>query len=121
MDEIDVRLAALNPPVLDAALRAALGDLIAGVSAARGQVRVHFTRRAGESEARLARQIVERHDDAELSAEQRDARVRAQQMAALEADVAALDWSTPLAGAMLERALRWLLLRELGRARPDIE
>ena len=121
MNEISVALAALNPPLLDAALRAALGDLIAGVSAARGDVRVHFTRPPTPVEASLARQIVERHDATELSAEQRNALARSQRLAALEADLTALDLSAPLAGAMLERALRWLLLRELGRARPDTE
>ena len=52
MDEITVTLAEVNPPALDAALRAALGDLIAGLSAARGELRVHFTRRP--SPARVA-------------------------------------------------------------------
>ena len=121
MDEITVALAALNPPALDAALRAALGDLIAGVSAAHGEVRVHFTRRASASEAELARQIVERHDPAELSTEQRATRAYAQRLALLESEVTALDLSAPLNGPALEKAVRWLLLRQTGAARPETE
>lgn len=121
MDEITITLAEVNPPALDAALRSALGDLIAGLSAARGELRVHFTRRPSPAEASLARQIAERHDPAELSAEQRAEQARAGRLAALDTAVAALDTGQPLAGDALETVVRWLLLRELGRARPATE
>ena len=71
MDEITIERGALNPPALDAALRAALGPLVAGMSAARGEVRVHFTRPPTDTEADRARQIVALHDATAPSAEQR--------------------------------------------------
>ena len=121
MDEITVTLAEVNPPALDAALRAALGDLIAGLSAARGELRVHFTRGPSPAYACLARHFAERHDAAELSVEQRAEQTRAGHLAVLDKAVAAFDTGQPLTGDALEMAVRWLLLRELGRARPANE
>lgn len=113
LEEITVSLAALNPLVLDAALREALGELIVGVSAGRGDARIHLTRPAHPDEAERIRQIVAAHDPAEPSAEQRQAEACFVQMAGLESELARLDLSAPLAGPALEMAVRWLLLRML--------
>ena len=70
MNDIYISKTEVNPATLDTALRVALPDLIAGISAAQGEVIVHFTRQPTDSEITLAHQIVENHDPTELTAEQ---------------------------------------------------
>lgn len=119
MHEITIEQAALNPAALDSALRGALGDAVAGVSAALGQVRVHFIRQPTLAEATQAREIVLSHDASALSDDQRQTRTRALRQAALHRVVTAFDPDTPLNAAALEQAVRWLLLRELARSGAD--
>lgn len=120
MDEIRIEKAALNPPLLDAALRAALPELIAGVSAGRGAVRVHFARSPNAAEAEQARQIIRTHDAAERSPDQMQAQANALRRTALLRELRDVNLSRALDAEALEKAVRWLLLRELRRVGEDV-
>lgn len=115
MYELILERADANLPALDAALRAALGDAYAGLSRGKGRLRVHFKRPPLPDEEARARQSVAAHDSAALTAEQQTERDRRDRLASLDADIRALDLSAPLLPPMQEKAVRWLLLREIAR------
>lgn len=116
MDEITVALAVLNPPALDQALRGALGDLVAGLSAAHGQVRVHLTRPATEAEAEQVRQIVTAHDPNALTVDQQRRAEQEAVLGALESEAGSIDLSQPLSASDRDLLLRLQTLRvRLGR------
>lgn len=63
MENIIVERARVNPDVLDAELRSALGDLCFGVSSGRGQVTVHLDDAATQAQINQAQKIVADHDE----------------------------------------------------------
>lgn len=71
----------VNLEALDAALRAALGSVVIGVSAADDGVRVHLRADASPDIVAQARSLVIRHDPAVLSSRQQVERDRRDQLA----------------------------------------
>lgn len=118
MEELIITQQAINPVLLDETLRAALGDTVAGVSATRGELRVHFTQRPTAAQAAEARAIVAQHDATALTTDQQAQVAQRQQHDTLHRAVHRLDISRPLDPEALETAVRWLLLRERARALP---
>jgi hypothetical protein len=118
VEDLIITQQALNLALLDETLRAALGEVVAGVSATRGEVRVHFTRRPTAEEVARARLLVEQHDATALTAEQQALVEQREQHDALHRTVSHLDLSAPLTADALDTAVRWLLLREQARALP---
>lgn len=83
----------VNVEALDAALRAALGATVIGVSAAADGVRIHLRAETGPDAAAQARSIAVKHDPQALSQRQQAERARGEQLAAArrEADDSPLD------------------------------
>jgi len=83
----------VNVEALDAALRAALGAAVIGVSAAADGVRIHLRAETGPDAAAQARSIAVKHDPQALSQRQQAERARGEQLAAArrEADDSPLD------------------------------
>lgn len=83
----------VNVEALDAALRAALGATVIGVSAAADGVRIHLRAETGPDAAAQARSIAVKHDPQALSQRQQAERARREQLAAArrEADDSPLD------------------------------
>ncbi len=79
----------VNVEALDAALRAALGGAVVGVSAAADGVHIHLRAEAGPDAAAQARSIAVRHDPLALSQRQQAERERRERLAAARSDAAA--------------------------------
>ncbi len=111
----------VNLEALDAALRAALGSVVLGVSAADGGVRIHLRADASPDAAAQARSLAVRHDPAALSPRQQAERDRSDQLAAARrAAGGTLDpdaFADPRLRALAQRVV-WLALEiEALRAR----
>jgi hypothetical protein len=113
LTELSVDLPVVNPPALDAALRAALGDRITGLSTGRGVVHVHFVGPATADEQARARAIIAAHDPDALTDAQRAAVERQVFLAELEAMVREIDFTRPLSAEEADVALRYNALRGL--------
>lgn len=70
MQNIIVKRQTVNLEALDETIRAALGDVVTGVSSRPGAVVVHLIDAATTTQANQAQQIVLNHDASELTAEQ---------------------------------------------------
>ena len=70
MKNVIVERQNINTQALDGELRAALGALVYGISASRGQVVVHLDSAASAQDEAQAEQIVIDHDASQLTAEQ---------------------------------------------------
>jgi hypothetical protein len=113
LTELSVDLPVVNPPALDAALRAALGDRITGLSTGRGVVHVHFVGPATADEQARAREIIAAHDPDALTDAQRAAAERLALLADLEAQVQAMDLTRPLSAEEADLVARYNALRGL--------
>src|SRR5262249_11284272 len=111
MSDITIERSIVNLEMLDADLRAALGDGTSGVSFAHGIVTVHLTDKAAADASDRARQIVLNHDPAKLTTAQEQAREEAIKLdTARKANKGALDVSAftdPLM-AELAQKIAWL-------------
>ncbi len=101
----------VNLEALDAELRAALPEIISGVSLSPAGVTVHFSRRAITPDQATARQIVLAHDPARLTPAQEKARARAEKLKDAQrdkgSDLDADKFSDPLLNE-LARKVAWL-------------
>ena len=70
MQNVIVERQKINTESLDGELRNSLGALVHGLSAGRGEVIVHLADRATQADIAQAEQIVNDHDEAQLTAEQ---------------------------------------------------
>jgi len=70
MQNIIVERHAVNIEALDAELRSALGDVIAGMSTRPGAIVVHLSDAASKSQANQAQRLVLDHDATQLTSEQ---------------------------------------------------
>jgi hypothetical protein len=120
MRDITLERAPVNAAALDAALRAALGEVVIGISASRDQVTVHLTDDATTQQLQQARAILVAHDPVQLTPEQAAAQARQMQLVTARAnnaeplDTANFQASEPDVQALVAR-LMWLELelREL--------
>src|SRR5687768_9997837 len=91
MIEVVVERASVNIEALDADLRAALGDVSAGLSTNGEQVRVHLTDAATPEQQSLAASIIEGHDPSQRSASQQAEAQRELYLAQVRRDYGATD------------------------------
>ncbi len=93
--DITINKDTYNALKLDADLRAALADKIAGVSTHADRVTVHFLTAPTTEDRALAQSVIEAHDAAELTAEQQAALDAAAREAAAASTAAAIPgWAT---------------------------
>lgn len=78
----------VNVEALDAALRAALGAAVIGVSAAADGARIHLRAETGPDAAAQARSIAVKHDPQALSQRQQAEHARREQLSAARRDAA---------------------------------
>lgn len=80
MQDIIVERYTVNIEALDETIRAALGDVVTGVSTRPGAVVIHLTDAASKSQANQARQIALDHDASILTDEQTAEAARIQKL-----------------------------------------
>lgn len=81
MREIQVQRESVNVEALDAALRAALGDVVFGISAGPEGVVAHLADSATAEQSAQARMLIEQHDPTLLTPEQQIKLERQRQLA----------------------------------------
>ena len=113
MTNITIERQGINDEALDAELRAALGNLVTGISSGPYGVIVHLDDQVTSAETNQARRMVENHDPEVLTPRQQAAQQRQQKLVQMRGarteDLDPADYSgeTPSIQALAER-IAWL-------------